>query len=352
MLSKKSKNFQELILNSRAHKECNLPFVLYQKPNEKLVKGIFSLNSSINYTSSFSEEGFVFSPFDDDKAILLTSDETSEVPYERKETRQRTTIIPFEENKTEHLQLVNKAIATIKKGALKKVVVSRKIEVETKKNEFVLFQDLLDTYPNALKYLWFHPKVGMWIGATPETLLKIEKESFNTTSLAGTLPVVEGESPVWTKKEIEEQQLVTDYILAKVSKKLIDVKTTPATTIKAGKLWHLKSTITGALKKEIGLDEIIKTIHPTPAICGVPKEASKKFLLTNEGYDREFYTGFLGEINFDSVSQIHLFVNLRCMKLMNKKATIFIGGGITKESDAEKEWNETQHKSKTMLNLL
>ena len=348
----RSKNFQELISNSRAHKESSLPFVLYQKPNEKLVKGIFSASSSIDYTSSFSEEGFVFSPFNDDKAILLSSTEINEVIYKIQEKRQSNTTILFQENKAEHIRLVNKAIAAIKKGELKKVVVSRKIEVETKKDEFILFQDLLDTYPNALKYLWFHPKVGMWIGATPETLLEVKKQSFSTTSLAGTLPVVERESPVWTRKEIDEQQLVTDYIVDKVSKKLTNLETTTASTIKAGKLWHLKSTITGSIKKEIGLDEIIQALHPTPAICGMPKEASKEFILTNEGYNREFYTGFLGELNLTNVKRTHLFVNLRCMKLIDKRATIFIGGGITKDSNPEMEWNETQHKSKTMLNLL
>ena len=84
----------------------------------------------------------------------------------------------------------------------------------------------------------------------------------------------------------------------------------------------------------------------------MPKEISKEFILSNEGYDREFYTGFLGELNLTNTERTHLFVNLRCMKLTDNKATIYVGGGITKDSTAEREWDETQHKSKTMLNLL
>ena len=352
MPSPRNRNFQELIATSRAHKERSLPFVLYQKPNEELVKGIFSSSSHINYTTNFSEQGFVFSPFIGNKAILLFSNEIKEVMYERRAKRHFNAIIPFPQNKLEHLQLVNKAIASIKEGVMQKVVVSRKIDAETKKDVFLIFQDLLDAYPNALKYLWFHPKVGMWIGATPETLLKVEREFFSTTSLAGTLPVVDGVPPVWTRKEIDEQQLVTDYILDKLSEKLSNLEKTKASTIKAGKLWHLKSTITGSLKKEKGLDEILRALHPTPAICGMPKEISKEFILSNEGYDREFYTGFLGELNLTNTERTHLFVNLRCMKLTDNKATIYVGGGITKDSTAEREWDETQHKSKTMLNLL
>lgn len=348
----KNNDFKELIFSARSQKKNKLPFVLYQKPKENVVKGMFSTDDNLTYTKNFAEKGFVFSPFNEEKAILLCSNDLREVPYKGKYRASANSKVELVEDKQEHLLLVNKAIQRIAEGALKKVVVSRKIEVATEKDVFALFQDLLDTYPNALKYLWYHPQVGMWIGATPETLLKMDKNAFSTTSLAGTLPVIEGETPFWSRKEIEEQQVVTDYILDIMSKKLTQVKVTSASTVSAGKLWHLKSSITGLLKKEIGLDEVITALHPTPAVCGIPKESSKEFIIKNEGYDREFYTGFLGELNFDDATKTHLFVNLRCMKLFDKKAVIFIGGGITSRSNAQREWKETQHKSKTMLNLL
>lgn len=353
MRSLKNNAFNELILKARSHNANALPFVLYQLPNQNIVKGIFQNNSDVHFTTSFSASGFVFAPFDGDKSILVVADATIEVDYEREKSELNNALVDFtDEQKATHIKLVEKAIYKIKNDVLDKVVMSRKIEVPTQKDEFKIFQDVLNTYPSAFKYLWCHPKIGVWIGATPETLLKVEEDTFTTTSLAGTLPVIKNKSPEWTKKEIEEQQLVTDYIISELKEKVNGIKATAASSVKAGKLWHLKSIIRGNMTNAAGLKNILNALHPTPAVCGVPKELAKEFIIANETYGREFYTGFLGELNYDKTQATHLFVNLRCLKLENRKATIFVGGGITAASNPESEWKETQHKSRTMLNLL
>ena len=91
-------------------------------------------------------------------------------------------------------------------------------------------------------------------------------------------------------------------------------------------------------------------MHPTPAVCGLPKEAAKFFILQNEKYDRTYYSGFLGEINDDFDTE--LFVNLRCAKIEKNVAQIYVGGGITKESNPEKEWLETHLKTNTIKSIL
>lgn len=348
-----NKAFKELISKAHFQKDKGLPFVIYQKPNEKKVKSIFSSNSDLIYTDDFSESGFTFAPFDlSKKAILFPIKNLKEVSYEIKESKASKAPELIENEKECYLQLANKAIDGIKQSELKKVVVSRKTKRETEKDEFELFESLLNNHPSAFKYLWYHPKVGMWLGATPETLLKVNKNSLTTTSLAGTLPIIGSQSPNWTKKEIDEQQMVTDYILNVLSDKLTNLKVTDIKSVKAGKVWHLKSVISGFLLEGIFLSNILKALHPTPAVCGLPKGAAKEFLRNNENYDREFYTGFLGELNIGTNKNTHLCVNLRCLKLEDNIASVFIGGGITRESIAENEWNETQHKSKTMLSLL
>ena len=353
MPSQKNSEFIKLIGKARFQKENSLPFVIYQKPNDVTVQGIFLEHANLTYTSDFTKSGFVFSPFDSsDKTIVFPSDTIDTVPYVNVETTIEGAKDTIESGKEFHLALVEKTINKIAEGELKKVVVSRKITTQTQKDAFGLFEQLLNTYSSAFKYLWFHPKVGMWLGATPETLLKVKEETVTTTSLAGTLPVIAGESPAWSKKEVEEQQLVTDYILDTLSGKLANIEVSSAKSVKAGKLWHLKSVLKGDLIEKVVLGDIIKALHPTPAVCGIPLKIAKEFLKENEGYDREFYTGFLGELNFGSDRNTHLFVNLRCMKLDDKEATIFIGGGITKDSIPDSEWDETQYKSKTMLSLL
>ena len=131
---------------------------------------------------------------------------------------------------------------------------------------------------------------------------------------------------------------------------------------------HLRNQITGILDKEkASLKHVIQQLHPTPAVCGLPKSTAKKFILENENYNREFYTGFLGELNFkerihrnpkkrnvenmafDSVKNVsRLFVNLRCMQLLENTAKIYVGGGITKDSIPINEWTETVNKSATI----
>ncbi|HEU0124995.1 MAG TPA: chorismate-binding protein, partial [Flavobacterium sp.] len=103
------------------------------------------------------------------------------------------------------------------------------------------------------------------------------------------------------------------------------------------------------------LEEVIDTLHPTPAVCGLPKKKSKVFILENENYDRTFYTGFLGELNStftETNTSSDLFVNLRCMQIQEDKAILYMGCGITKESIPEKEWEESVNKSMTMKRVL
>ncbi len=91
-------------------------------------------------------------------------------------------------------------------------------------------------------------------------------------------------------------------------------------------------------------------MHPTPAVAGYPKQKAIDFILENENYNREFYTGYFGFINKDKSSK--LFVNLRCMQIEKKKLSVYVGGGITKDSNPLNEWQETEDKSKTLLSVL
>ena len=95
---------------------------------------------------------------------------------------------------------------------------------------------------------------------------------------------------------------------------------------------------------------MLALLHPTSAVCGLPKEPALQFILENEGFDRSYYSGFLGPVN--SATGTHLYVNLRCMELLEKEAILYAGAGITAESNPEKEWQETQHKMQTMRRVL
>ena len=176
----------------------------------------------------------------------------------------------------------------------------------------------------------------------------------------------------WTPKEEEEQQIVTDYIANNIAAKDFSFTVSAPYTIKAGDLAHIRSDFNGRISSTSSagsLQELISLLHPTPAVCGYPTESAKEFILNNEGYDRCFYTGFLGELNSSSkrknnrrntennayrfiTNSSSLYVNLRCMELYNDCANIYVGGGVTASSDPEKEYIETCNKMNTMKKLI
>lgn len=362
-----------------SHWSQNLPFVIYHKPKSDELKAILQNDATVYSTSDFTESGFVLAPFDSNETAILVPLKHSEVcsvTIEKTENNTNTTKLPSDEDdrsKSFHLELVQKGIQAIKNGELKKVVLSRLETVKSSEaNPITIFKRMLVSYPSALVYCFYHPKVGTWLGATPETLLRIEGNQFFTTALAGTQKY-EGDLKVeWHPKEKEEQHIVTNYITDQLKPLVNDLKTESTETAKAGNLLHIKTNISGTFNfKNFNLKNMLHALHPTPAVCGMPKAIAKNFILKNENYHREFYTGFLGELNFkekklrntnrhnienDQYSTIqtvsNLYVNLRCMQLKNNQALIYVGGGITKDSDPESEWIETVNKTQTIKSVL
>lgn len=336
-----------------------LPFVCFNKPNSDVLKGYFDNSSNLKYSNNFKEEGFVFAPFNNHKPAVIFLKNSSEI---LEETYINSNVkINSQDNdilysvKNEHTSLVQKGIDAINNNQFKKVVLSRKEIVKVSDVDLInIFQRLLQKYKNAFVYVWFHPKVGLWMGATPERLVTLTNGEFQTMALASTQKYVGNLNPVWGEKEKKEHQYVVDYIVSQIKDQhngiiLKKFSVSDTYTIKAGELVHLKADITG----EIGsfdLKNLLNTLHPTPAVCGLPKKASKSFILENEPYERSFYTGFLGEINVNSTTE--LFVNLRCAEFDSDKVIIYVGGGVTKESNPEKEWEETINKTTTIKSVL
>jgi isochorismate synthase len=344
----------------RLHKEQNLPFVLYSKPNSAKMIGLLQQNNVLHTVSDFTEKGFVFASFDEKKLILIPENESEIIISEL----ENSVINPIEINdlvfdvatKNQFEDLVAKGIDAIEKHKFKKVVLSRSESIDLASFDFITtFQQLIQLYPATFCYCFFHPKIGFWMGATPEQLLKANGNTFETTALAGTQKANSEATVSWQQKEKEEQQYVTDFIVKRLREVAHSVEVTAPYSIKAGSIWHIKTDISGVLNENSTLEKVIGTLHPTPAVCGLPKKKAKAFILENENYDRTFYTGFLGELNSSLASMnvsSDLFVNLRSMQIKDNKAILYMGCGITKESIPEKEWEESINKSMTMKRVL
>jgi len=276
------------------------------------------------------------------------------------------------DSKSAHINRVKQGVEAINTSDIKKVVLSRQETVNlSETNPISIFKRLLERYKSAFVYCWYHPKVGLWLGATPETLIKIEGNRFSIMALAGTQDYKGSLDVVWQNKEKQEQQLVTDFIVDNLKPSVDSFKVSDVATVKAGNLVHLKTMISAQLKPDTPLKQVVKVLHPTPAVCGLPKESAKQFILEHEDYNREFYTGFLGELYCETTiaprsgrrnienrayavsrTSTQLYVNLRCMQLKNQQAIIYVGGGITEGSNAESEWEETVSKSLVIKSIL
>lgn len=259
----------------------------------------------------------------------------------------------------EFCALVESAIDFIQATQIRKVVVSRMTEtpLPTQFDPVLTFEQLCNRYPHAFVSLVSIPDVGTWIGASPELLLALNQEELSTMALAGTqarpanhlLPAVR-----WGHKEIEEQALVSDYIREFFQKAgIADLQENGPETIAAGNILHLRTTFRVKRPSAALLtlaNQVLYQLHPTSAVCGMPKDKALSFILAHENYDRSFYSGFLGPVHIDGQSS--LYVNLRCMQLQKQTANLYVGAGITAESEPTAEWRETVLKSETLLNVL
>ncbi len=349
--------FSTIIEKLEASLLQRMPFVAFRKPNDKFVTAFFQNDDQLIFLENFSQLGFVLAPFDNNEsAVLFPLDDCevsqAEIPKDLNFEMKNNNLSKFnisEKEREKHIELVQNGINFIESGSAVKIVLSRKEEINIEGIHISkVFQRLVSNYPLAFTYVWYHPKVGLWLGATPETLINVNNNKFQTMALAGTQVYTETINVHWGEKEKEEQQIVANFIYSQIKDMNPEIGDT--FTKRAGNLLHICTKITGELTSKIRLEHLINKLHPTPAICGLPKEKAKDFIMENENYNREFYSGFLGEINI--ANNTNLYVNLRCIQIKNQKAILYIGGGITRDSNPENEWKETVAKSEVMKKVI
>ncbi len=231
----------------------------------------------------------------------------------------------------------------IRSGVISKAILSRIMTIEGKTNKPVtLFQLLENAYSDACVYI-LHMVNTTWLGATPELLASENKGLTTCASLAGTLPL---NNEPWSPKELEEQNIVSEFIASKFNKhgELIS-RIGPKDKI-AGKVRHLFTQFTGKVDNH---DDFLMDLHPTPAISGFPQNKAIDLIQSIEQHDRSWYTGYL---RFRTHNEDLAYVNLRCMQIIEGQAYLYLGGGITADSILEKEWKETEMKAQTLRSVM
>lgn len=295
------------------------------------------------FTIGEGEDSFYLCPFVDKKAQIYKGNIT---PYSSEKINlYEGNEKPYISSKNEYLSHFNAFKEGFKKEGISKAILSRVKAIDISlQNPERLFEKMCSKYPNAFCYLMSIQGKGTWAGASPEILLTYEENKIKTVALAGTK--YSADEKVWTPKEYDEHKLVEDYIADLENEQNQLCKRTSPHIVQAGQLFHLRSEFEFIAEKNDIVD-FLERIHPTPAICGLPYQKSKKLILETESHNRNLYCGYIGVVS-SKTEKFSMYVNIRCMQLFNNRAYLYIGGGITEESVGESEWEETEKKSMTM----
>ncbi|WP_448518787.1 chorismate-binding protein [Rhodoflexus sp.] len=368
------------------------PFALWKMPERNRIDLIAGFATEAQRYEQVDLEtlppGFAAAPFDTSKGIFfIPADQhwtwEADSKSDQIQRSRGTVIVPVNETSTAKVSMrqlhsyiaptqvtgnsadsfrsaVRSAIEAIRRQEFQKVVLSRQKEAMMPKdfNPVNVFMELCRRYPTAYISFFAIPQAGVWMGATPEILVSVDSHQiFRTMALAGTQ--AKGafdnlQQASWTQKEIAEQAMVSRYIINCFKKiRLREFEENGPRTVAAGHLIHLRTDFEVDMQAtnfpQLGT-VMLSLLHPTSAVCGMPKEPATNFIYRHENYDRSMYSGYIGSVNMDNES--HLFVNLRCMQLQERSLIMYAGAGITEDSDPEKEWHETELKCNTMLSLI
>lgn len=266
----------------------------------------------------------------------------------------------FSPNHADFLTMIDQALSTFEQGQLKKVVLSKILNIELDKVVDIprLLANIMGQNPNA-----YHFSVplenSMLIGASPELLIRKQGTKMFSNPLAGSAKRLQNaeadqraaETLSKSIKDQYEHRLVVESIRSSLVGLVdnLDVPDEPS-VISTPTMWHLSTEIEATLRGEstTSIFDIIKTMHPTPAMCGTPTQLAKRHIDTLEPHPRGFFSGLVGWC--DAQGNGEWAIAIRCAEVTGNKVALFAGAGVVSGSSPESEWLETSAKMRTMIN--
>lgn len=192
---------------------------------------------------------------------------------------------------------------------------------------------------------------SMFLGATPETLLKVKDGRLTTHALAGTLTGDANlEHFMASSKLRQEHAFVSDGVAASLAPFTTGISAQPLRIRRSGTVTHLETPLAGQLRDESDPLSVLKALHPTPAIGGWPRAAAMKALQTLEPYSRGWFAAPVGWLAPNS--DAHAAIAIRSQWVNPDQAVMLAGAGIVKDSLPKEEWNETENKFDNMRCML
>ena len=349
-------------------------YAIYRLPHEDHATQIRQTDGELAEYHSCAElngrRGFVVAPFEvtaQQPILLIRPDEVERVSLEEsdyylghnpQQTYSLTSRLSPLTSKSHYAIDFANFHSQLVSGAFRKIVLARCADEESTEAipPLQLFHRACMLYPRMFIALVSTAKSGCWLTATPEILLEGKADAWRTIALAGTMKLEgehlagEGETATWSTKNIQEQRIVATYITECLERFTGEFHEEGPRTVRAANLVHLRSDFTFSLPDNRHLGDLLHALHPTPAVCGLPKRETFEFIIHNEHTPRCYYSGFMGML--DPEEDTHLYVSLRCMNIEGNRYHLYAGGGLLKDSREEQEWQETEAKLETMRNIL
>jgi isochorismate synthase len=371
MIVGETKYIDYTLLDSLLNSE--LDFALFSLPGSEQLTMILQSENHAVCLNKFSDldpaEGFVISPFDicsNNPIVLIRKDvelngedkifewlEKNNFHSGAQKIKKNDEPAYSIDEYRSYSRSFDKFKSYLDDNICEKIVLSRKKTIN-KKDTFslgVTFKNACKTYPESMVCLFKTIHTGTWLTITPEIIISGKGEDWQTVSLAGTRIENSPDNDIdWDNKNINEQEIVTSFIQKKLLEKEITFTMKGPFTVKAGKLRHLMTEFKMNLHFSSLLSDLLFALHPTPAVCGLPKDVAMKIIKNNEDHDRRYYCGFCGPVS--KTGETSLYVNLRCMEISDKLLTLYAGGGLIIDSEKENEWEETEAKFNTMLSII
>jgi len=254
---------------------------------------------------------------------------------------------------------VNKALAEIDSGEVQKIVLSRQVDLDLV--NFINISNVLETlgerYPKCYVFA-FRKNDSIFFGASPEKLARISDGWIEADALAGSISrgltkegdILLANTLLASEKDLAEQEIVVSFIRDSFSQFCSEIVSKSDPVIrKLPNIQHLWTPIRGKINSNQSIFAILKALHPTPAICGVPWDKALKSIKEMEPHNRGLFSGMIGWFNLNYEGEFA--VAIRSALLKEKKIYAFAGCGIVKGSDPEIEYAESELKLKPIISL-
>jgi menaquinone-specific isochorismate synthase len=252
---------------------------------------------------------------------------------------------------------VAEATARIRAGELDKVVLAREVVVTADRPISVggLLRRLRSGYPGCFLYA-----VDGYVGASPELLVGRRDDAVRAQPMAGTtarrgdpdIDAAAADALFASTTYRHEHQVTIDMVhdtLLRFSS-YIDYEPEPS-VVPLANVQHLATQVEGRLSHPpASVLELVQALHPTPAVCGRPRDRALAVIAELEGFDRGRYGGAVGWV--DAAGNGTWAVAIRGAQIEGSTARVYAGNGIVGDSDPATELAETRAKLRAMLEAL